>query len=160
MAKKLMNAKRKATTESNGEVSRPVSDTHQKFMEANLKRRQAELEKDPDGSQSGVDDVSAPGLDEVESESTSAKGKVERRKIRLPEPQVKQAERPILDEDCSKPAYLSKKKPTFHETHTRVTTYLENALDHKLKQLKMEAGISVTTVINAALKEHFEKYNL
>jgi hypothetical protein len=160
MAKKLMKAKRKVTLESTGEVTRPMSDTHQKFMEANLKRRQTELEKNPDGLQAGVDDAPAPNIAEVESESTSTQVKVERRKIRLPEPKEESELRSIPDKESSKPAYLSKKKPTFHETHTRVTTYLENALDHKLKQLKKEAGISVTTIINAALKEHFEKYNL
>ena len=53
-----------------------------------------------------------------------------------------------------------KKKSSFNETHTRITTYLENEVSAKVKKLKEEMNIPVKELINTALKEFFEKHNL
>jgi hypothetical protein len=53
------------------------------------------------------------------------------------------------------------KEPPFSQRYTRVTTYLENSLSDKVKELSREGRISsVTALVNAALKEFLNKYEI
>ena len=52
------------------------------------------------------------------------------------------------------------KRKTFAETHTRITTYLENEVNDKLRKLSKELNIPVKELINKSLKEFFNQYNL
>lgn len=53
-----------------------------------------------------------------------------------------------------------KKRKTFNETHTRLTTYLENEVNNKLRKIANELNIPVKELINKSLKESFKKHNL
>ena len=53
-----------------------------------------------------------------------------------------------------------KKRKSFNQTHTRITTYLENEVNNKVKKLKTEMNIPVKELINTSLKVFFIKHNL
>ena len=53
-----------------------------------------------------------------------------------------------------------KRKKSFDETHTRITTYLENEVNTKVRKLNKELNIPVKELINTSLKEFFQKHNL
>ncbi len=52
-----------------------------------------------------------------------------------------------------------KKRKAFDENHTRITTYLENEVNAKVREKNQELSIPLKELINKALKEFFEKHN-
>lgn len=47
----------------------------------------------------------------------------------------------------------------FEERHRRVTTYIENELFYQLEGIREREPISMTAIMNAALREYLKKYN-
>ena len=63
------------------------------------------------------------------------------------------------DKKANELSPLTKRKP-FSESHTRITTYLENEVNDKLRKLSKELNIPVKELINKAIKDFFNQYNL
>ena len=53
-----------------------------------------------------------------------------------------------------------KKSSSFHDSHKRITTYLENEVYEKVMELKEEENISIKDLLSESLKDFFKRYDI
>ena len=113
------------------------------------------------------EEISPPPQEEPKQEQETTKST--RKKVKLnksKDKKTEQATSTVTETSAPKATGLEtnlktlKRKKSFDETHTRITTYLENEVNTKVRKLNKELNIPVKELINTSLKEFFKKHNL